>query len=452
VEELAGGWNPPPSFAMVKDEINDLKHMVLNILDSEKILLKKALYNHDRIINLSEIVMKNTRSCQSFTALRIQTDIEPELFTCMAPTAFKRVYTNIIGNAIKFTPRGSIGISLKDGGGVIHFTVKDTGIGIEPEALKHIFDSYYQKPAQFTNEYQGIGAGLPVVKGIIDEVGGTITITSQVNSGTTVHITFKKTIITSKNKDMVLEDIPMAAPIKKRNFIVLTEKYDKNKKTILVIDDSKKFQQLLHYGLKNEFNVYYADNGREALLTLQLIRKPDIIFCDIIMPVMDGWEFFKKLQTMKEFQDIPFIFLTSISTQAEKIKGIKAGAVNYIYKPCSIEEIKEIANSLITSYEINRKKEKERTFKDLGELLDRKREDDDLFETFDMKCAEFKITGREKEVLLLVLQGKDNPDIADILYISILTVKSHMRSLYQKTEIKKRSELISFFNTKEILL
>ena len=139
--------------------------------------------------------------------------------------------------------------------------------------------------------------------------------------------------------------------------------------------------------------------------------------------------------------------MTGKSTQEDKIKGFKIGAVYFIYKPCSIEEIREIAHSLISSYELNRKREKERTIKGLGTLLDEIRETDNSYVSFDSMCDKLKITTREKEVLQLIIKGKDHPDIAKELYISIKTVRTHVNRLYHKCDAKRRSELIDTFKS-----
>lgn len=374
----------------------------------------------------------------------MKSGLEENVYIQMFPDAFIRILNNVFINAIKYNKKGGqIHLSLKSDSNFVYLIIKDTGRGIPPGKLKDIFKHYYQHLPQYRAEYEGIGAGLPLVKGLLLEVGAEIDISSRVNTGTSVVITFFKAEINKKNKNQVIEEITFPEPVKLRNYSLLPETFDKNKKTILVVDDSKKFLQLVQYGLIKKFNVYYALNGKEALYKLPVIRKPDIIFSDIFMPVMDGWTFFKKIREKKEYQDIPFIFITGRNSHQDKINGLKAGAVDYLSKPFHIAEMIEKANSLINAYEMNRKKEKERTFKDLGEIIDSKRKSENFYVSFEAKCDELQITPREKDVLRWVLKKRDNPDIADILCISIETVRSHMKKLYYKCGVKKRNDLIA---------
>ena len=195
----------------------------------------------------------------------------------------------------------------------------DTGIGIPAGQLDYIFKPYYQSAYKKRN-IQGIGAGLPIVKNILNEINAQITIESKLQKGTTVMIKFKKEVIKENTKDLIIEQVKLSKPVNKRSITLDQEDYDNNKKTVLVVEDNIELLTFMQNHMNSSFNFYYARDGQEALRKLKIMPKPDVIVADIMMDIMDGYEFYQKLQEIEEMQDIPFIFLTAKTAIEDKIK------------------------------------------------------------------------------------------------------------------------------------
>ena len=112
-DELNTGQKNPPSLSISKYEIMNLKNMILNILDYEKMKLIKRIHSHDKIINISKVIKKKIESYKTSTDLKLTMSIAPNLYVKISPVAFNRIINNLMDNSIKFTHKGGIDISLK---------------------------------------------------------------------------------------------------------------------------------------------------------------------------------------------------------------------------------------------------------------------------------------------------------------------------------------------------
>lgn len=209
--------------------------------------------------------------------------------------------------------------------------------------------------------------------------------------------------------------------------------FDDDKYTILIVDDNEQIIDRLRRKLSDEYNVYYAYNGLDALNTLEVIPRPDVILCDICMEVMGGFEFYKKLLKNKEYHSVPFIFVTGMCSENCTLKALNMGAVDVIEKPFLTGTIKAKLSSII---DIQVSKELE-----VIENINKYRK-----LQLQNKQKDLHITPSERKVIDYVLNGCENKEIASLLNIKERTVKFHLGNVYRKCNVQNRIELINFMS------
>ena len=257
----------------------------------------------------------------------------------------RQILLNLVGNAIKFTEKGHIKIiidsSLSEEKNCVNMilSIQDTGIGVSKEQKKLIFDSFKRQHGPHAVKYEGLGLGLTISKRLTEMMGGTITIESEVDKGSTFLITIPNVAVT--------EEIETKSTEEKITEIV----FDPG--TILIVDDID-YNRTLAKGFLQFTNLHImeAENGQIAIERIML-QKPDLIVLDLKMPIMDGYETMCVLKKDDRFKSIPIIALTSTSTANSQYKILKAGAEDYLEKPFSKKQlIRKLAKYL--PYSINK--------------------------------------------------------------------------------------------------
>jgi CheY-like chemotaxis protein/nitrogen-specific signal transduction histidine kinase len=262
--------------------------------------------------------------------------VEPTM-TIMMTTDENRltqVLSNLISNALKHTFKGVIqyGYEVVEDGQRIKFFVKDTGTGIEPEFIGHIFDTYASKDA---DQQKGYGLGLALCRIIIEKMGGSISVESVVNEGSTFTfvLPFHGTIgglATSNRTNTTTNNVRT----------IHIERQDESKmKTILVAEDEESNFELVRIVLQRRYRLLRARNGIEAV-TMNEDEHPDLILMDIRMPEMDGLDATRIIKEVN--QDTPVIALSAYAFE-ENIKEAKAAGCDYFMaKPFRVEDLIEI--------------------------------------------------------------------------------------------------------------
>ena len=421
---------------------------VANFLDAEKLERGQIFYNHNQIINISEILEEKVllfKRIAENKKVNIIKDIEKGAHIKADPYSIDRVINNLLDNAIKYTDKdGTISVSLNKQDNKITLTVKDTGIGISEDNQKHIFEPYYQASHEKRN-IQGIGMGLNIVKMIIDSLSGQIEVKSKLSQGAEFKVIFPAYEI--KEGEQAQKPAEYIQPDSGIVFALPDEEsYQEGRSTILLVEDNTELLYFLQNNLKNEYNIFYALNGKEALRKINDIPRPDIIISDIMMDEMDGYEFYDNIKKAGRFNDIPFIFLTAKTTQEEKMKGLEQGAVDYIYKPFSIEEltakVKSILKTKTSQKDINMEEIKNKMLS----FFNSGNDNDNKYKIFKNLCDNYSITGREEDILHQVFKGLENKEISDKLNISIETVKYHVKNIFRKCNVQNRVELVRIFS------
>lgn len=280
------------------------------------------------------------------------------ILVCFDPDKMEKVFYNLLSNAFKFTPEnGAIKISVGFAGkSSLEICVKDTGYGIPADNLEHIFDRFYQVDGSNTREHEGTGIGLALAKELVLLHNGTIKVKSKLSSGSEFIVTLPydnadgiKTpvseilpqAIKSDDVDTNFEDIQ---PFEKSTHKNL--KMGEDKKIILIVEDNHDVRTYIREQIEDEYFTVEAIQGEQGLNMAQEMV-PDLIITDVMMPVMDGYQFCKGLRINEKTSHIPIIMITARGGLDDKIEGLESGIDAWLTKPFSAKELKATVKNLI---------------------------------------------------------------------------------------------------------
>jgi signal transduction histidine kinase/DNA-binding NarL/FixJ family response regulator len=438
--------NPPTaSLRVVQLNIEKLTKNVVNFFDSERIKKGGTIYNHDQIAAFSAILNDNVLLFQKYSVkkdIEIIPSIDDNIFVKADPEALNRIINNVIENAIKYTNEGGqVDVGLKSVGGKIYFSVKDTGIGISPDLHQKVFDSYYQINSKKASS-QGMGLGLSITKKIVDGLDGSIQINSDPNvqRGTEVTILFSRYYA---EKDELVSEFENTIKIHEEidQLIAKDEIYNSNLPTLLIVEDNVQLLNFLSDKLSADYNTYIALSGNEAIEKLQSINHLDLIISDVMMDNGGGFELYKYVSEQKRFKHIPFIFLTAKTE--DKLRGLSMGAIDYILKPFLIKELTHKIESVLNNLSEQRRAIIDTIHKSIVGRNEPEQQAQLVHDRFEENCVKYKLTQQEKKIVNLIAKGQSQKGIAESLFISDKTVKTHMRNLFDKVVVTSKVELLS---------
>jgi PAS domain S-box-containing protein len=238
------------------------------------------------------------------------------------PQMVHQILTNMIGNAIKFTEKGRVTLSVRYASGSLDFTLEDTGIGMSEEALKSIFEEFRQLDSSPVRKYQGSGLGLSIAKSFIELLGGEISVESRPGEGTTFHFTIPVEIGEKK-----------AAPSDDRTPDSATAIPSSGEKPRLLIAEDDQFnQKAIAMMLSDVCEITFANNGAEALRAL-VGGAFDLVLTDIEMPVMDGCTFIDHVRAQYRDLPTPIVAMTAWAMDDDRKAIMGHGFDDYITKP-----------------------------------------------------------------------------------------------------------------------
>jgi len=269
----------------------------------------------------------------------------------------ERSLYNLLSNAFKFTPEnGKIKVLLsnflKDGQLWMELVVKDTGVGMSSEHVKHIFENFYQVDVH----HAGSGIGLALVKAFAEMHKGTVQVESRQSVGTTFTIQLpmrqegelEADLQRNQAMDTLKEGALMEADQESlKSYLPELEKTEKE--VVLIIDDNQDVRDYVKMLLDEEYLVIEAANGKEGL-KMALKYVPDAIICDVMMPIMNGMECCRHLKSEPQTSHIPVMMLTAYAMDEQKIEGYECGADSYISKPFSAQLLKVRLRNLLENH------------------------------------------------------------------------------------------------------
>lgn len=235
------------------------------------------------------------------------------------------ILSNLINNAIKYTPQGEIEYGFKIENNQLHAYVKDTGIGIAKERQKAIFDRFVQADLSITKGYEGSGLGLSISKAYVDMLGGDLSLISEIGKGTTFNFSLPAN----------MEQLSFIKPDLEHN--ILNKGNFKNT-TLLVAEDDEVTLSFFEELLEEECQkVYYAKNGQEAIDLCRTHEDINLVLLDIKMPYKNGYEAFHAIKIMRP--SIPIIAQTAYALTSDIMKTMEAGFNDFISKPIDKEKL-----------------------------------------------------------------------------------------------------------------
>jgi len=260
---------------------------------------------------------------------------------CFAQVDFDRirqVLWNLLSNGVKFTPAGgSVSVSLVERGRAYAIVVADTGIGIPPPFLPHVFERFRQADGSTTREYSGLGLGLAIVKELTELHGGTVTAASAgTGKGSTFTVTLPRLLETFAPEETGLPD---SVPAPRLDGV-----------TVLAVDDNLDALEVLTAALSDAgATVRVAVSGPDALTQFQQAT-PDVVLCDLAMPGMDGFEVLKQIRRLEADDHgttTPVLAITAYASAETRDRCLAAGFLGHVAKPYKPGDIvREIASSV----------------------------------------------------------------------------------------------------------
>lgn len=250
--------------------------------------------------------------------------------------AWERIMINLMSNAIKFSPaEASIQLFIKNYKDEVALHVKDEGRGIKEEDHARVFEYLYQLDG--IESAEGTGIGLFLVKGLVEQMGGTIQLISKEGAGAEFIVTLKKGFSHFQKSDIVRHNPPVNNDSELDTSIgrsSISEPVDKpsEEERILLVEDNDDFRSYLQSILSKTYHVLTAAEGKEALEILKS-ETPNLVISDVMMPGMNGLEFVNSLRKQEQFSHLPVIFLSAKNLETDKETGLSSGADIYLTKP-----------------------------------------------------------------------------------------------------------------------
>jgi two-component system sensor histidine kinase EvgS len=245
----------------------------------------------------------------------------------MDETRLRQVLFNVVGNAVKFTDHGMVTLSVrnllsdKDTRQInLIFEITDTGMGIDPDQLEHIFNPFEQQKGQ-GNKYGGTGLGLAITKRLTEMMNGNISVVSQMGKGTCFTIELRAVEVSSVITEKQSATVQISDPL------------DFEGATILLVEDNRYNIELIKAILEPmNIRMIEALNGKQAIDSLKEFR-PDLILMDMKMPVMNGYEATRLIKSDEELKEIPIIALTADVMQENRERIMGLGCNAFLAKP-----------------------------------------------------------------------------------------------------------------------
>jgi len=341
----------------------DTGSMKLELQWKEFITFIKAIYSVFRL-----------QAEQKKVRYTFSSDVE-QLWLFFDPDKIEKAVYNVIANALKFTePGGQVNVTLNyrpdkqdEDAGIsdgasrsISIQISDTGIGIAPDQIEHIFDPFYQVRQPGVRKMAGTGIGLSISKDFIEMHDGHILVESTPGQGSTFSLIIpvkslpengakpERDVVEPETAPQIAEMTPDESLTDEQWAVSESEhpESEKSQPLILAVEDDKDLRQYLTMEIENQYSVIQAADGLSGY-ELAVDRIPDLIICDVKMQVMDGIEFCHRCKNDQRTSHIPIILLTAQISEERRKEGLLAGADDYITKPFNPEMLKVRMENLL---------------------------------------------------------------------------------------------------------
>ena len=260
----------------------------------------------------------------------------------------EKVLYNLLGNAFKFSDQGAlITCDASCTNGTLKVEIADTGIGIPKDNLPFIFDRFYQVDGGTSKEQEGTGIGLSLSKELVELMGGTLTVWSELNKGSKFTMFLPLHEIKTHVKTGKKAKAEQVNTIRQNAEIRIEKEDARDVPSILMVEDNADMRQFIRDQMISAYKVFEAIDG-EMGYNKSVSLQPDLIITDLMMPKLDGIELCKRLKTNVDTSHIPIIMLTAKAGIENKIEGLETGADDYLTKPFDAKELQVRSKNLIS--------------------------------------------------------------------------------------------------------
>jgi signal transduction histidine kinase/DNA-binding response OmpR family regulator len=306
----------------------------------------------------------------------------------------RKVLTNLMSNAMKFTPYGgkvSVTVKISGPGALekhaeaVEIYVENSGTGIPQESLPYIFNRFYQVESGLNRQFEGTGIGLALVKELVELHHGRVQVNSEnqltifsvilpldsvyLSDDEKVEGVYNDFKTESFSNEILLSDVRESVPIGSRND-GMHDRPDSDVLQVLVVDDNADLRSYVKGILKDNYNVIEAVDGIDGFAKAEAVI-PDLIVSDVMMPIEDGFQFCKRLKSDHRTNHIPVILLTAKAAHEDKLEGLELGADDYLVKPFNEKELLiRIKNLIAIRTQLQKKYQKEILLKSKEVIID----------------------------------------------------------------------------------
>jgi len=353
-----------------------LQNLINHLLTISKLESGK-MQLHASEVNIVKMVWRYLQAYESLAnqkniELKFSADVE-ELSVFIDKEKFEQILNNLLSNAFKFTGDGGrIEVNLIVGNNenletstqkltaknqYVQIKVSDTGFGISPEHIDHIFDRFYQAEHE-DNYYEGTGIGLALSKELVELHHGIIKVKSELGKGSTFNIIIPlgkdhlkpEEIIEDQPDDIksqTSQEVSVNIDVEEdKNFVAENMADDDTQPILLIVEDNADMLAYIRGYFDNAFRIIEAVDGLDGFeKSIEYI--PDIIISDVMMPRMDGNSFCRKVKSDERTSHIPVVLLTARAAKENRIESLETGADDFITKPFDGEELKVRVDNLI---------------------------------------------------------------------------------------------------------
>jgi signal transduction histidine kinase/ligand-binding sensor domain-containing protein/AraC-like DNA-binding protein len=285
-------------------------------------------------------------------SLHFYTEEQSALLVSVDETHVRTILSNLLSNAIKFTPsRGKVSVQLVYVEGRLQLSVRDTGRGIHPDDLPHIFERFFQTQQPDAPVEGGTGIGLSLSKDLVELMGGQIWVESTINVGTIFYVELPA--VRHKNLEVVTNPTKLDGGKtyesgEEKTYPILFQLWrsavhEKAVPTLLVVEDNQEMQQYLAQIFKSNYDAQFVGSGLEAHDYLRSNPIPDLLITDLMMPDMDGYQLVKSLRSKEHLKNIPILVL---SARAD-IERLEYMVDDFLVKPFDEDELLDRVEVLI---------------------------------------------------------------------------------------------------------
>ncbi|SBT37871.1 SpoIIE family protein phosphatase [Micromonospora narathiwatensis] len=361
LEDLLADPGLPPAYAerLAVPHRNALRllKLVNTVLDFSQLESGRltARYQATDLADYTSRLASTFRSVAERAGLRLVVDCPPlPAPVHVDPDMWEKIVLNLVSNAVKFTFGGEIRVELRPGDGVAVLAVTDTGVGIPPEELPHVFERFHRVPGVRSRTYEGSGIGLALVRELVEMHGGTIEARSVVDRGTTFAVALPFGHGHLPADRVTGAATPPGEPEQAHLYAAETARWTDEVMPpdvlpepvggpagagrILLADDNADLREHVSRLLAPAYEVVAVPDG-VAALRLAVERPFDLVLTDVMMPWLDGFGLVTALRANPATRHVPIVLLSARAGSAEEVAGLSVGADDYLTKPFSSQEL-----------------------------------------------------------------------------------------------------------------